>query len=139
MSWGGIKRTSADVWFSKAIRLAADNTCERCGKPADDCSHYFGRRNASSRYLAGAARNGFSLCRGCHNRLGEHPHEHYIFVRSVIGEGGYDLLVEKAREIQKITKEHRREIAAHYRAECERIQDLRNQGVTGYIEVVSWQ
>ena len=139
MSWGGIKRTSADVWFSKAIRLAADNTCERCGKPADDCSHYFGRRNASSRYLAGAARNGFALCRGCHNRLGEHPHEHYIFVRSVIGEGGYDLLVEKAREIQKITKEHRREIAAHYRAECERIQDMRNQGITGYIEVVSWQ
>jgi len=135
MSWGGIKRTAADVEFSKAIRAASEN-CERCHKPADDCSHYYGRRNSSTRY---AVDNCSALCRGCHNWLGEHPHEHHVFMVNKLGEGGYDLLVEKARSICKISKAERKTIARHYRLQQQNIKDKRANGETGILPMESYQ
>lgn len=136
MSWGGIKRTPADVAFSKVVREANDNICERCGKPADDNSHFYGRRNNATR-LHGP--NCTALCRGCHLYLGEHPHEHTEFMRKKLGDGGYDLLVEKSREICKLGKAEVKKAAAHYRRELEIIKRKRMDGQTGYIEFVSWQ
>ena len=134
MSWGGIKRTAADIEFSKAVRAASEN-CERCGKPADDCSHYVGRRNASTRYCV---MNCTALCRGCHNYLGERPDEHHAFMVKKLGEAGYDILLEKARGIQKISKDDRKQVARHYRLQQQIIRDKRNNGETGIINFESW-
>jgi phage anti-repressor protein len=135
MSWGGIKRTAADIEFSKAIRLASEY-CERCGAPADDCSHYFGRRKNSTRY---AVENCSALCRGCHNFFGEHPHDHHAFMVKKLGEGGYDLLVEKARSICKVSKKDRAAIARHYRLQQQNIKDRRANGETGILPIESYQ
>ena len=135
MSWGGIKRTAADVEFSKAIRLANEN-CERCGKPADDCSHYIGRRNASTRY---AVENASSLCRGCHNWFGEHPHNHHVFMLNKLGEKSYDLLIEKGRGIAKINKQERKLIARHYRLQQQIIKEKRENGEQGPLPIESYQ
>ena len=135
MSWGGIKRTAADIWFSKAIR-ASNPYCERCGKPADDCSHFYGRRGNSTRY---AIENCSALCRGCHNYFGEHPHEHTEFMRHKLGDGGYDRLVEKANQICKISQDDRKLIARHYKLQVTQIEERIANGEAPPIPFESWQ
>lgn len=135
MSWGGIKRTTADIEFSKVVR-ASVGKCERCGKPPDDNSHFYGRRNKSTRY---AAENCSSLCRGCHNYFGEHPHEHTLFMQNKLGDGGYARLVEKANQICKISKQEEKAIAKHYRLQLKHIEERRNNGETGVIPFESYQ
>jgi hypothetical protein len=45
-----------------------------------------------------------------------------------------EIVREKARSIVKIPKSEEKEIAAHYKAEFERMQKMRANGVTGRIE-----
>lgn len=137
MSFGGIKRTPADIAFSKVVREAADYTCERCGinlrhsPHIMDLSHYFGRRNKSTRF---EPLNAFCLCRGCHNNLGDSPHDHKQFVLNQLGEGAYQILLEKKRQVLRIRKADEREIAKHYREEHKRLIKMRERGATGKLE-----
>jgi hypothetical protein len=141
MSFGGIKVSVADSAFSKCVRERANWSCEKCGKGFPEgsrqglhCSHYFGRRNASTRH---EPINGFALCVGCHGYLGEHPHEHCEWVKSRLGPIAYNVLVEKRQQIlRKSERATDRELAKHFRGELARMQKLRAQGETGRIEFV---
>lgn len=77
-----LKIDSADLWFSKFIRLR-DGKCMRCGSPVQfndkgdpithQCSHYKGRRKEATRF---DPNNCISLCYGCHQYWHEHPTEY---------------------------------------------------------------
>jgi hypothetical protein len=141
MSFGGIKRTPADKAFSDCVREAHDYTCQHCGKnnrhnpQACHLSHFYGRRGRSTRWHKD---NGFCLCAGCHNYLGEHPLEHSNWVKSILGEGCLDLLTERAYKPMKISKLEEKDIAKHYREQLKIIKEKRANGEEGYIDFIGY-
>jgi len=138
-----MKRTPEDAICSDLIREAADWTCERCGieVPRDNgkafhCSHFFSRGNHQVRYFLD---NLTALCASCHKLLGESPPLHDAFQKKRLGEPRYEDLCRRAGGSSiKYTKHDKAEIKKHYKAELQRIRKLRKQGVTGRIEVVSY-
>jgi hypothetical protein len=70
---------------------------------------------------------------GCHRWYHENPTESGLWVRELMGEGAYALLVEKKEQIVKVTKTEEKEIAAHYRKEYRRMVE------EGSFEFDSWQ
>ena len=102
----GIKRDKYDATFSDLIRIRNNWTCEMCDKEYPDsstrgglhCSHYYGRRHQATRYHPD---NGFCLCFGCHNKVGEDPKLHTDWVLHRLGGGCYDLLTERKNMIKK--------------------------------------
>ena len=132
-----VKIKPADTWFSKCVRLAANWTCERCGNQYTsdkagglDCSHIFGRRYRSTRW---AKENAQALCMGCHRFYHENPAESGLWVRELMGDGAYQLLVEKKEQITKVSKVEEKEIAKYYKAEYDRMVE------EGSNEFASWQ
>ncbi len=121
-----VKIKPADTWFSKCVRHSKDWQCERCGNQYTaenarglDCSHIFGRRYRSTRW---AKENAQALCMGCHTGwYHAQPTESGIWVIEMIGEGAYQLLVEKKNQIVKVNKAEEKEIADHYRKEYRRM------------------
>ncbi|GAM63643.1 hypothetical protein JCM19232_2623 [Vibrio ishigakensis] len=79
------------------------------------------------------------MCAYDHAWFGENPADSGRWLESFIGEGTIELLREKMRSKVKVTKAEEKEIAKHYRSELKRIEELRAQGVTGYIDFVSYQ
>lgn len=138
-----IKRTPADDWFSKCIRLAADYTCECCGRKYDEssmglhCSHYFGRRAYGVRFDPS---NAFAHCYGCHQRLGSNPDDFRQWVLGVIGEGRIQLLRERREDsnFAKSIKKNLKDVAKHYREEFKRLKELRDNGATGKLEIIGY-
>ena len=138
----GIKRTPADKWFSLCVRERAEWKCERCGREfllpytqGLDCSHYKGRGNWGTRF---EPLNAFALCYGCHSLVGN---DREFFVDKK-GEAAESIVLEKRNNIT-LGKEYKRtggkgEIAKHYKAEYERMLELRAQGVTGRLEFTAW-
>lgn len=117
-----IKRTPADIAFSKLIRKRAGWKCERCGAQHSEsdmglhCSHYYSRGNWAVRFDPDNAR---SLCYGCHAFLGGRPAEHTEWFIGVVGQGTYDLLTERKND-QYLGREYRKtkgkgDIAKFYR------------------------
>ena len=133
-----IKIHPADTWTSKCIREGSNQTCERCGgKTGLQCCHYQGRGAWETRFLP---LNLFCLCMGCHSYLDGHKIQFKEFFIRKRGQFAYDVLVEKCHD-PMIGKQNRREvkeIAAHYKAEYERIMKLRSEGETRRIEVVGY-
>lgn len=127
-SRGGIKRTQADVWFSKAVRLANDNTCVRCRRPSTELAHIKGRRNHSTRY---AVVNGLCFCHSCH-RWSEENSIDFIDWLNAVYPGRKDLIQFKARGILKNTEYNRKLISKHYRVEYRRMDE------TGARNLESW-
>jgi len=142
MSFGGIKRTPADAAFSDCVREAHDFTCQKCGinmrhnPRAMHLSHFYGRRSKSTRW---AKENGFCICAGCHNWLGEHPHEHTEWVKHTIGDSLFDILTEKAHSVYKLYKGEDKDIAKHYREQLKAIKEQRKNGIIGFIDFESYQ
>ena len=141
---GAVKIKAADKYFSQCVRERAGWTCERCGsyKPEGQrmglhCSHYHGRGKWGVRF---DPENCESLCYGCHAFLEQHPCEHEKRQREIMGDGGYELLLERARDtsLGRTAKRSEAQIRKHYREELKRMQDLRLQGVTGRIEFNNW-
>lgn len=138
-----IKRSPADDAFSKAIRAAADYTCECCGKKYDQssmglhCSHFFGRRAYSVRF---DPKNAWAHCYGCHQRLGSNPYDFTKWVESKIGCGMLQILRERREDgnAAKLIRKNLKDVAKHYREELKRIQSLRDEGVGGKIDVQGW-
>lgn len=137
-----LKRTKLDKVFSDLIRERNDWTCEVCGKEFPErkgaglhCSHYFGRRGASTRHHGS---NCFAHCFGCHNKLGESPHEFKAWVEKTLGETCYDDLVRRARGVVKRTPGEREEMYVHFKAQLEYMKKRRRDGHVGYIDFVEW-
>jgi len=138
-----LKRTPADHWFSRCVRIINDFTCQGCGKKYDEssmglhCSHYFGRAKKGVRY---DALNAFAHCYGCHQRFGSNPDYFYRHYIDTYGEGALEILREKVEDImlgKRMVKEVK-DIAKHYKAEAARMENERAAGVAGWLEFVSW-
>lgn len=137
-----IKRTPLDALISDLIREAADWTCERCGlvfperkSQACHASHYISRSFVSTRYFID---NLSCLCAACHDAVGKDPGEHYRFVFGKLGEVRYDELRQRKQRVMRYRNHDRAAMRAHYKAELARVKDMRSKGVTGLIEVVSY-
>ena len=133
----GIKRTPLDAVFSDLVRERADWTCEVCGKEFPDrkgaglhCSHYWGRRGASTRHHGD---NCFAHCFGCHQKLGSNPELFRSWVFKELGEIRYDDLTLRANKPRKYTKADRKEMLIHFKAQLEYLKKRRKEGQTGYI------
>ena len=137
MAWGGIKTTTADMWFSKAVRLSQNYTCERCGMvggPSKDerqlqnC-HIITRRNNATRF---SVHNTLCLCVACHRYTGDNVNEHKRWIGEKFGQARIDKIDLLARGILKPTKFNLKQIAKHYREEHKRMEK------TGDRDLRSW-
>ena len=109
-----IKRTNADIWFSKAVRLR-DGACLVCGTDQSlECAHIYGRRRKIVRY---SMDNAVTLCHHHHRVMTENPLAFSGWLETELGAGHLELLTEKCRGILKENKAVRDEIANHYREE----------------------
>jgi 5-methylcytosine-specific restriction endonuclease McrA len=97
---GGIKRSSADIKFSKRIRERDRYTCQRCGAVHAENStglhsaHMFSRRILATRF---DPENAVAACYGCHQYLDSHPNEKLAFFRERLGEERFDALEARAK------------------------------------------
>jgi len=123
-----IKREACDDQFSKAVRLR-DGGCLVCGNERTECAHIVGRREKSVRW---DMMNAVALCHWHHRHFTENPLDFTEWLRLTLGEAHLEILREKRRHHLKTTKELRKEIAAHYRAEVKR-----KESDPDY-EIVSW-
>ena len=141
---GGIKRTSADDWFSKCVRERANWTCEMCGTIHAEaqatakcgglyCSHLFSRGNWAVRFDPD---NAFCHCTACHFRFGGDREIQRIEYEKVFGNGKYEIIREKKNDttLGRMAKREIKEIAKHYMGEFQRMRKLRQDGKTGRIE-----
>jgi len=135
-----------DMWFSLCVRERAEWTCQKCGKtyepwitvkglPANQglhCSHYIGRGNYSVRF---EPFNADAHCYGCHQKFESNPHLFRLWKSEQLGPERYEILIEKSNDLLlgKQARREKREIAAHYKAEFERMRELRCNGKAGRI------
>ena len=132
-----LKRRPADKAFADAIKGAYNHVCQVCNKQGRvELSHIHSRRHRTIRW---AVDNCLPKCHSCHRWWHENPTESGAWFRNKYGEAFTELLREKRDSMVKVRKAEEKEIAAHYRAELNRILALRAEGVTGNIEVISWQ
>lgn len=142
-----LKREACDEWFSNCVREAADWQCESCGVIDNDgqasgksqtmqCCHIISRTYAGSRFMAA---NAVCMCAACHVRFTRDPLEFASWVRKELGEGLEEIIRERARAPTRNGKEDKRNIAAHYRAEYQRLRALRKQGVSGKLQFLGWE
>ncbi len=138
---GAIKRTPADIAFSKCIRERAEWRCECCGaqhnesSPGLECSHHHSRGNWTIRFNPLGAE---SLCTACHFRVGGTEKRRNEVLTKVEQDLLYELMEDRdlGREYRK-TK-GKGAVAKHYREEFKRMKALRAEGVTGRIEFEGW-
>ncbi len=116
----GVKKSTADTWFSKAVRLRDEHLCQACGKLGTDAAHIFGRRAKSVRWCS---LNALCLCRTCHNDFGENPMEFSALIRRLYGEAREDVLMVKKRGILKDNDETKKLVSDHYRLEYHRMNN----------------
>jgi hypothetical protein len=132
MSFGAIKRTAADAWFSKCVRLRARYRCEVCDteytngtkdKPSIQyarsdqglhCSHHFGRRHKATRT---EPLNCISACFGCHRKLEANPLYHVRFFQNLLGIDIYEIISEKHRLLIPKTQYNENEQSKHFKTE----------------------
>lgn len=145
-----IKITPADKWFSLCVRIRSNWTCEYKGTYFPDpssrnglhCSHFHGRGLWETRF---DPFNAFAHSYGSHQYLGA-SHNRRVFeewVEKTIGGEQYAILQAKhgdsrlAREYRKANKlkEGRTTaLAAHFKREYERMEQMRMDGDMGRIE-----
>jgi hypothetical protein len=142
-----MKIKAADRWFSKCVRERAFWRCERCGKyyaPRNtrglDCSHFIGRGNWSVRFDPD---NAFAHCVGCHSYFENNPHEFVAWAYERLN-GRYAGVLARSKDISIAKRAHRAvgEIAAHYKAEYERMTGLRESAPlwgAARIEFENWE
>ena len=131
----GIKRTPADIWFSKCIRQRAGWRCEKCGAQHAEnsmglhCSHHHSRRNAGIRLDPLGAE---SLCYGCHSHYGGTEARRL----EALGAEGVALLNELKNDLNRgreYKRASQRELSAHYKAEFVRMVETGSSEFVGFI------
>jgi len=135
-----VKISPADKWFSLCIRARAGWKCEKCGKQYQrgdiglHCSHFVGRGYYSTRF---EPLNAFAHCYGCHSRFESNPHEFVEWVKEKRGQQNYDIIIELSGDVQRAKCYRRadktRELAAHYKAEFERMEESANKFFRGWL------
>lgn len=140
-----IKRTPADDWFSKCVRMRSNFTCDHCGTVFPGltrelhCSHFEGRSNHSIRFDID---NGFAHCASCHKHLASHPGEFTRSVERLIGSGRVDMVLQKKHDtsLGRMAKRGIKDgsIAEHYRNEFRRMEKMRTGGIIERIEFENW-
>ena len=136
----GIKRTPADIAFSKCVRERSGWRCERCGTQYPEnsggveCSHGYTRGAWGVRFHP---LNAEALCTGCHFREGGLAH-----LRKSLTEWESDRLDELYNDTM-LGKQCRKtkgkgEIARHYRDQHDQMRSLRECGVTMRLEFDFW-
>ena len=144
----GLKRTQADIWFSRCVRERANWVCELCKTVHPDaqatgrsralhCSHFIGRGNWSVRF---DAFNAFCHCYACHVRFGSDKYlqeQHYAAVFFVTL---FVFLKERKQDTKlgRFARKSQKEITKHYKNEYNIMRDLRAKGRTGRIEFENW-
>ena len=132
------KQATLDALFSQVIRERDDYTCRLCHKNYRhdtgmlDCAHNIGRRRGSVRWDTD---NAFALCRPCHNDIDQRPLDHADFIREELGEGRYETLKVKARELMKMTDKDRKDLAAYMRETLKILKARRADGEVGRLDV----
>jgi|TARA_R110001606_G_C15023009_1_gene610044 hypothetical protein len=118
----GIKRDSADAWFSDVVRKNAEHVCENCSKTGArmECAHIYGRAVKSVRW---SMDNAMCLCHYCHLKFTSNPLDFTDFCTKKYGQGHLDILKEKWQTRMPTTKKLRAEIAKHYREEFKKMSD----------------
>lgn len=141
-----IKITPADKAFGDCVKARVNWTCESCrtyypesNRRGLHCSHFHGRGNWSIRL---DPLNAFAHCFHCHMYFEANPHEFTVWALEQMGQGAYDILLEKKNNTS-LGKEYKRtkgkgEVAKHYREEYKRIASGRGSGETGRIEFIGW-
>ena len=115
---GNVRRWPADDWFSKCVRLAADNRCESCGQEATDNAHIYGRRHFTVRW---SKLNCVALCRRCHSSFTDEPCMWADFVDAK-WPGRRELIQIKMQGIGKNSPEVRKMVCTHYNKEFRRME-----------------
>ena len=100
------------------------------------CSHFYGRANRTVRWCGD---NAAAHCFSCHKRLGSNPVDFSAWILKHLGEPLHEILIEKKNARMKITKIEEKEIAKYYRDQLKIMHDSRDDGVTGYLDFVSYQ
>ena len=137
----GIKRTPADTWFSRCVRARANFTCERCGAvhtPTSQglhCSHHHRRGQWAVRFDPG---NAEALCYGCHVQAGGTADRLALVVSEAEQARLRALCVDQA-VARRVRRTHGRgAIAAHFKAEYERLMALRDDGRGDRLDFRGW-
>lgn len=114
-----MKISAADTWFSKAVKLRDNNTCQKCGiqKERMECSHVHSRRHRTIRW---DLMNAKTLCHGCHRWWHENPTESGKWFEETYGITHVEILLEKKNAYFKVPKSEEKEISKHYREECKK-------------------
>ena len=137
-----VKRSPADIAFSKAIRESYDYECPSCNinyrhDPGYmHCAHVHTRKHRSTRW--NAEFGAIALCAKCHRRFTDFPVEWGGFLRRHMGDSNYEEAKRRAWQSVKYSKQDQQEIKEHYRSEVERIEKLRMDGEQGFIRCVSY-
>lgn len=135
---GGIKRTPADIAFSKCVREAAAWVCQKCKTPYPpnakglECAHYQTRGKWSTRF---DPFNVAALCTGCHMYIDSHPHEKIAWFQSHLGEARAEAVRLQSDKPAHGLKRRVKEIAVHFRREHERLLNRRSQGAVGKLPI----
>jgi hypothetical protein len=143
-----LKITPADKWFSYCVRERSDWTCEfiDCGiryeppTKALHCAHYYSRGKWATRLEPLGA---MAMCYG-HHRLIDRDRElkKRIYVE-IFGPYALDILDEKLEDLALAKSVFRTKgrglIAAHFKAEYERMMNERAAGVVGRLEFIGYE
>lgn len=138
----GIRRDTADKYFSDCVRERANWCCENCGtyypegnRRGIECAHIVGRANKRLRW---EPLNAIALCTGCHMKYTANPLQFTQFVISKIGKQGHDILIELSRELIRATKQLKKEVGVHYKQEYKKMAEKRSEGEIGRIEFMGF-
>jgi len=137
-----VKRDALDAVVSDLVRERDDWTCQYSGRQFLDrkgrdvhCSHFFSRVYNSVRWFPD---NLLCLSASAHDFVGKNPDAHVALMRRVLGDARYEWLRERKNRIYRYRGPDKTAMRKHYSNELERLRAMRAQGVTGYIEVASY-
>ena len=124
-----VRRTNADIAFSKAVRLR-DGCCLVCGTDQSlECAHIYGRRSKIGRC---SMDNAVTLCHYHHRFFTENPLAFAGWLEITLGAGHLELLTEKMLGRLKMTQAVRNEIAKHYREEVRKKEQNPDYVIVSY-------
>ena len=147
-----VSLNAVDLSFRLAVRESYDYICQfpECPdcqnvqmRPETMCqvagglevAHGHGRRKSGGRWHPD---NCILLCHDRHRYLDLHEAEKWDFWRRHLGDGAYEMLMERMRGQYRYRDYHRAEISKHYRDEERRVKQERLDGAEGVIEIVSY-
>ena len=136
-----IKEKRLDEVFSKLVRLRANRYCEamitsKCEGTNGQmqCSHFFSRRNRSTRFDPS---NAACHCASCHRYLGGNPVIFNEWINRHLGiEAAADLRLRAHTPLKRSQPEIRDKLHL-MKQELKRMESMRNAGETGRIEFIT--